>query len=69
MEEKITIKIMPDGRVLAETDGVNGPKCVDYMKLIEDIVEGKIVKEWRKPEFDAIDQAVLNNAQNQRIKE
>jgi hypothetical protein len=69
MEEKITIKIMPDGRVFAETDGVNGPKCVDYMKLIEEIVEGKIVKEWRKPEYDAIDQAIVNNAHKQSIKD
>lgn len=51
MGKKLKVKIMPDGRVVAETVGVTGEKCVDIVKSLEKMVEGKIVKMEHQPEF------------------
>lgn len=37
-EEKITIKIDKNGKIIAHVEGIKGPSCVDeVLKLLEDI--------------------------------
>jgi len=41
--EKLIIKIKKDGTVEAETIGIMGEKCLNYMDPISKLINGKIV--------------------------
>jgi Protein of unknown function (DUF2997) len=66
--KKIEIRIMPDGRVVAETIGVKGAKCEDYMKTVEEIIEGKIVKSELKPEYYMPEETPVRDNEKQKIE-
>lgn len=38
-KETITVRITPDGRITAETHGMTGPKCLDYIATLEDLLD------------------------------
>ena len=44
MSKKLIIKIRKDGVVEAETKGIKGQKCEDYLKIIEELTDSKVVK-------------------------
>lgn len=55
MEEKLQIRIFPDGRIEAETLGIKGEKCTDYILILENIlnaqaVQAEYTKEFYEPE-------------------
>lgn len=50
-QRKLIISIDKDGNVSAEINGVKGPSCKDYEKLIEQLVDGKIIDETLTSEF------------------
>ena len=37
--ERIVVRVTPDGTISAETMGVKGPKCLDYVAILEDLLE------------------------------
>ena len=39
---QIEIKIKTDGKIEAETFGVNGKRCMDYLKIIEQLLNAKV---------------------------
>lgn len=39
---QIEIKITPNGKIEAETHGVKGKKCMDYLKMIEQLTNAKV---------------------------
>ena len=39
---KIKIRLMPDGSIQMETEGINGKKCMDYAKVLEKLADAKI---------------------------
>ena len=41
---KIRIKLLPDGSIKMETEGIKGAKCVDYAKVLERLADAKIEK-------------------------
>ncbi len=41
--ERIVITVTPDGLVSAETQGVLGERCLDYVAILEDLIEGQAV--------------------------
>lgn len=43
MSKKLKIRIFPDGKVQAETEGIKGKKCIDYINILEDLLEAKTV--------------------------
>ncbi len=43
MAKKLIISIDKNGFVNAEVSGVRGGKCLDYISLLEDILEGNVV--------------------------
>lgn len=38
---RMNIRIFPDGRVQGDIQGVQGKKCTNYIKIIEDLVKGQ----------------------------
>lgn len=43
MTKQIKLRIYPDGIVQAEVEGIKGKKCTDYIKIIEGLLEAKVV--------------------------
>ena len=41
---KIKIKLLPDGSIKMETEGIKGAKCMDYAKILEYLADAKIDK-------------------------
>lgn len=39
---KLKIRLMPDGSIKMETEGVKGAKCMDYAKVMERLADAKI---------------------------
>lgn len=40
---QVTLKIMPDGKVQAETHGIKGKACLDYISVIEQLTGARAV--------------------------
>ena len=39
---KIKIKLLPDGTIQMETEGIKGTKCADYAKVFQRLTDAKI---------------------------
>ena len=39
---KIKIKLLPDGSIQMETEGIKGAKCMDYAKILEKLADAKV---------------------------
>ncbi|MBE7706417.1 MAG: DUF2997 domain-containing protein [Cyanobacteria bacterium SIG30] len=51
MAKKLQIRLMPDGSVKMETQGIKGKKCLDYLKVLEKLANVKIEKYELTPEY------------------
>lgn len=43
MTKRIRIEIGIDGNIKAETIGIYGPKCIDYVSVLEDLLEAQAI--------------------------
>ncbi|APF28705.1 hypothetical protein NPD7_2068 [Clostridium sporogenes] len=43
MTKQIKLRIYPDGIVQAEVEGIKGKKCTNYIGIIENLSEAKVV--------------------------
>lgn len=50
--EQIIVKVAPDGTVYAETKGVTGPRCLDSIAVLEDLLEAQTVASAFTPEYN-----------------
>ena len=41
--EQIVVRVASDGQVHAETKGIKGPKCLDSIQLLEDLLEAQSI--------------------------
>ena len=41
-KKQLKIKLLPNGEIQMETIGIKGKKCVDYVKIMEEIADIKI---------------------------
>ncbi len=48
---KMKIKLLPDGTIQMETEGVKGKKCMDYAKVLERLTDAKIYKMEKTDEY------------------
>lgn len=61
---QIEIKIKPDGKIEAETFGVKGKKCMDYLKMIEKLTNAKIYDSDYTADYFEEENIVNNNIEN-----
>lgn len=40
MDKKLQVRIYPDGRMEAKTEGILGEACTDYIKILEEMLDG-----------------------------
>ena len=57
---QIEIKIKPDGKIEAETFGVKGKKCMDYLKLIEQLTNAKVYDSDYTADY--FEEEIINNS-------
>ena len=48
---KMKIRLLPDGTIQMETEGVKGKKCLDYVKVLEKLADAKIHSIEKTEEF------------------
>jgi len=49
---KLKIKLLPDGTIEMETQGIKGKKCLDYAKLLEQLADAKAEKITKTEEYN-----------------
>lgn len=52
MTPRINLSIGPDGVVTAETIDIAGRKCLDYMEVLENLLEATVVESTFTSDFD-----------------
>lgn len=65
LEKKIKIRIYPDGIIQSDVEGVKGKKCTDYIKIIEELLEAKVVDSEYTPEY--YENEVIENYEQENI--
>ncbi len=51
MAKRIKIRIFPDGLVQAETQGIKGKACTDYIAILQGILKAEAVDSSYTPEY------------------
>ncbi len=64
---KMKIKLLPDGTIQMETEGVKGKKCMDYAKVLERLTDAKIYRLNKTDEF--YQKEILEVEDNQNLEE
>ena len=64
---KIKIRLLPDGSIKMETEGIKGAKCMDYAKILERLADAKIESIEKTSEYYESDELLdLDEMQNLR---
>jgi hypothetical protein len=51
MEKRIRIEISPDGRIIAETEGIKGKECLSYIRIFENLMDAQAVDSTYTDEY------------------
>ncbi len=60
MGKTISVRIFPDGTVQAETHGIKGKKCNNYLKVIEEILQAKTVNSEYTDEYYQTEEQIVD---------
>lgn len=69
MTKRIQIQIFPDGRVQAETQGIKGKKCTEYIGLLEELLEAEAVDSEYTSEYYVTEETTVEATEQQRLQE
>ena len=64
---KIKIRLLPDGTIQMDTEGIMGQKCMDYAKVLERLADAKIHSVEKTEEF--YQSEVLELDEQQHLKD
>lgn len=48
---KMKIRLLPDGTIQMETEGIKGKKCMDYAKVLERLADAKVYQMEKTEEY------------------
>lgn len=51
MAKKLQIKLLPNGEIYMETQGVKGKKCLGYIDIIKEMVNGEVTDQKLTDEY------------------
>ena len=69
MAKKLKIKLLPDGTIQVETLGIKGKKCEDYIPLIEELTNAKVVsKSYTKEFYESDEECIRTHKQEQMFE-
>jgi hypothetical protein len=66
MAKQVRIQLFPDGHVQADLHGFIGPKCTDYIRMLEEMLDARTVDSDYKPDYFTTEQA--REIQPQQLK-
>jgi hypothetical protein len=69
MTRRIQIQIFPDGRIQAETQGIKGKKCIEYIGVLEEILGAEAVDSEYTSEYYISTDTVIEATQEQDLRE
>ena len=69
MAKRIQVQIFPDGRVQAETQGIKGKKCTEYIGLLEELLEAEAVDSEYTSEYYVTEETTVEATEQQRLQE
>ena len=55
MKKHITIRLLPNGKIEAKTSGIYGKKCLDYISLLERMLEARAEAASYTEDYDKIE--------------
>jgi|GluameStandDraft_1065615.scaffolds.fasta_scaffold107874_1 hypothetical protein len=64
---KMKIRLLPDGSIQMETEGIKGKKCMDYAKVLERLADARVYQMEKTEEF--YQQEILELDETQRLKD
>ena len=59
--KKLKIKLLPNGEIQMETQGVKGKKCLDYIDVLKKLVDVKITDTQLSQEYYETESEVTNS--------
>ena len=62
MSRRIVVTVNRDGSIKAETLGIKGKACLDYVPLLEELLEAETVQSEFTAEYQGVDQHVTRAA-------
>lgn len=69
MEKRLRVQIFPDGHVQAETQGVKGKKCIEYIRILEEILEAETVDSEYTAEYYVAEGTTVDTTQEQSLQQ
>lgn len=59
MSKKIKIRLLPNGEIQMETLGIKGKKCLEYVKILQKLIDARIVDTKLTDEYYETESEVL----------
>lgn len=66
--KRIRVQIFPDGTIKAETIGIKGRDCVDYIEVLEQLLDAEVVDSEYTAEYYETEQVDLGQQVDNRIR-
>lgn len=63
---KMKIRLLPDGTIQMETEGIKGEKCTDYAKVLQRLTDAKIYNLQKTEEY--YQKEILETEEVQELK-
>ncbi len=64
-DKKLKIKLLPNGEIQMETQGVKGKKCLDYIEVLKKLVDVKITDTQLSQEYYETESEVTDSDRNE----
>ena len=69
MAKQLKIKLLPNGKIQMETQGIKGKKCLKYAELLEKLADAKITKQEFTSEYYEQETENITSEQEQHLFE
>ena len=62
--EQVVVRVAPDGTISAGTVGMKGARCLDYVALLEELLDATTTSSVFTPEYQQTDTHTHDEARN-----
>lgn len=66
-KKQINLKILPNGEIKAEIAGFQGTECLDYISVLERLLDAETIDSKRTPEYYLTEQQNLTDCAHQSV--
>ncbi|MBS4196298.1 DUF2997 domain-containing protein [Lederbergia citri] len=67
-DKKLKIKITEDGKIFAETIGIKGKECMEYIEILEELLDAQTIDSAYTAEYYEIERRTTLQNKQQVIK-